>query len=107
MKKASRKTVDELRTEYNRSDFGKLVRGKYAARRAAETNVVVLDPEVAKAFPNDKAVNETLRGLLEVAETTARLTHAPRETLLAFRGDGRLLMSAPSREVNVASLAAR
>ncbi len=58
MKKASRKAVDELRTEYKRSDFGKLVRGKYAARLAAETNVVVLDPEVAKAFPIDKAVNE-------------------------------------------------
>ena len=36
--------------------------------------MVVLDPEVAKAFPNDKAVNDALRGLLEVAETTARLT---------------------------------
>jgi hypothetical protein len=56
MKKASRKAVDGLRTEYKRPDFGKLVRGKYAARPAAEPNVVVLDPEVAKAFPNDKAV---------------------------------------------------
>ena len=74
MKKASRKAVDELRAEYKRSDFGELVRGKYAARLAAETNVVMLEPEVAKAFPNDKAVNEALRGLLEVAETTARLT---------------------------------
>ena len=36
--------------------------------------MIVLDPEVAKAFPNDKAVNDALRGLLEVAETTARLT---------------------------------
>jgi len=80
MKKASRKAVDELRTEYKRSDFGKLVRGKYAARLGAETNVVVLDPEVAKAFPNDKAVNEALRGLLDVTETTARLTHTLRGT---------------------------
>jgi len=78
MKKASRKAVDELRTEYKRSDFGKLVRGKYAARLGA--NVVVLDPEVAKAFPNDKAVNEALRGLLDVTETTARLTHTLRGT---------------------------
>ena len=73
MKKVSRKAADELRSEYKRSDFGNLVRGKYAARRAAETNVVMLDPEVAKAFPNDIAVNTALRGLLEVAETTARL----------------------------------
>jgi hypothetical protein len=73
-KDASPRAVDDLRAEYTRSDFGKLVRGKYAARLAAETNVVVLEPEVAKAFPNDKAVNEALRGLLEVAKTTARLT---------------------------------
>ena len=66
--------VDVLRPEYKRSDFGKLVRDKYAARVAAETNVVVLEPAVARAFPNDKAVNEALRGLLEVAEATARLT---------------------------------
>lgn len=75
MKRGSRKAVDELRPEYRRSDFGKLVRGKYAARVATETNVVVLEPEVAEAFPNAKAVNEALRGLLDVAATTARLTH--------------------------------
>ncbi len=74
MKKAKTKPVDKLRTEYKRSDFGTLERGKYAVRAATETNVVVLDPEVAEAFPNDKAVNEALRGLLEVAATTARLT---------------------------------
>jgi len=74
MKKAKRKTTDELRSEYKRSDFGNLVRGKYAARVAAETNVVVLEPEVAEVFPNDSAVNKALRGLLDVAATTARLT---------------------------------
>jgi hypothetical protein len=74
MKKAKRKTTDELRSEYQRSDFGRLVRGKYAVRVAAETNVVVLESEIAEAFPNDRAVNEALRGLLDVAATTARLT---------------------------------
>ncbi len=74
MKKTSRKAVDELRREYKRSDFSTLVRGKYAARLARETNVVMLEPEVAKAFPTDRAVNAALRGLLEVADTTARLT---------------------------------
>ena len=43
MKKPSRE-IDVLRPEYKRSDFGKLVRGKYAARVAAESNVVVLEP---------------------------------------------------------------
>lgn len=74
MKRGSRKAVDELRPEYRRSDFGKLVRGRYAARVSAETNIVVLEPELAEAFPNAKAVNEALRGLLDVAATTARLT---------------------------------
>ena len=74
MKRGSRKAGDELRPEYRRSDFGKLVRGKYAARAARETNVVVLEPEIAEAFPNAKAVNEALRGLLDVAAVTARLT---------------------------------
>lgn len=74
MKRGSRKAGDELRPEYRRSDFGKLVRGKHAARAARETNVVVLEPELVEAFPNAKAVNEALRGLLDVAATTARLT---------------------------------
>ena len=78
MKKAKRKATDELRSEYKRSDFGNLVRGKYAARVAAETNVVILEPEMAEAFPNDSAVNEALRGLLDVAAKTARLTRRAR-----------------------------
>ena len=73
MKKVNRQ-AQELRPEYKRSDFGKLVRGKYAARVSAESNVVILDPLVAKAFPNDKAVNDGLRILLEVKEANARLT---------------------------------
>ena len=62
MKKGSRKAIDELRPEYKRLDFGNLVRGKYAARVAAETNVVVLEPSLAEAFPNAKAVNGPLCG---------------------------------------------
>ncbi len=77
MKKTKRKANDELRPDYKRSDFGNLVRGKYAARVAAETNSVVLEPEVAEVFPNDSAVNEALRGLLDVSATTARQPDAP------------------------------
>jgi hypothetical protein len=72
MKKVSRQPKDELRKEYRRSDFGKMIRGKYAGRIAAATNVVVLDPEVAKAFPNDRTVNDALRSLIKIAEATAR-----------------------------------
>jgi len=49
------------------SGFGEIVRGKYAARLAAETKVVILEPDVAKAFPNDKAVNDALRSLIKAA----------------------------------------
>lgn len=51
MKKTKSKASDELRTEYKKSDFGKLVRGKYAARVTVETNIIVLEPDVAKPFP--------------------------------------------------------
>ena len=74
MKKASRKSSDELRPEYKRSDFATLVRGKYAARVSDITNVVVLDPQVVRAFPNDKAVNKALRGLLRAKKGAARPT---------------------------------
>ncbi|HYX65496.1 MAG TPA: hypothetical protein VE935_14870 [Burkholderiales bacterium] len=64
MKKASGKSSEEPRVEYKRSDFGTLVRGKYAHKVAEATNVVVLEPQVARAFPNDYAVNEALKRLL-------------------------------------------
>jgi hypothetical protein len=77
MKKPNR---NELRPEYKRSDFGTLVRGKYAAHVSAGTNVVILEPAISKAFPNDKAVNDALRVVLELAEATARLTQRSTRT---------------------------
>ena len=60
------------RPEYKRSDFGKLVRGKYAKRIQESTNVVVLDPQVAKVFPNDEAVNNALRGLIVATRSSTK-----------------------------------
>ncbi|MFZ2170790.1 MAG: hypothetical protein WAW61_14280 [Methylococcaceae bacterium] len=74
MKKVNSEITDELRPEYKRSDFGEIVRGKYANRIKAETNVVLLEPDIAEAFPNDEAVNKALRYLLEVAKTSTSLT---------------------------------
>ena len=71
MKKAKSELNDWLRPEYKRSDFGKLVRGKYASRIRESTNVIVLDPQVAKVFPNDEAVNNALRGLIKVTRSAA------------------------------------
>jgi len=64
MKKVRDKVVDELRPEYKRSDFGTLVRGKYAQRYRESSNVVVIEPDLAKAFPDARAVNTALRRLL-------------------------------------------
>jgi hypothetical protein len=71
MKKAKAELNDWSRPEYKRSDFGKMVRGKYASRIRASSNVIVLDPQVAKVFPNDKAVNDALRGLIKLARSSA------------------------------------
>ncbi len=46
-------------------DFSKGVRGKYAKQFAEGTNMVVLDPEIAKLFPTSEAVNKALRKLIE------------------------------------------
>ena len=74
MKKTSRNATGDLRPEYKRSDFGTLVRGTYAQQVIEATNVVVLDPKVAKAFPNDRAVDKALRGLLRNRKSSARPT---------------------------------
>lgn len=72
MKKAKSELNDWLRPEYKRSDFGEIVRGKYAYRIRKSTNVIVLDPQVAKVFPNDEAVNNALRELIGATRSGAR-----------------------------------
>jgi hypothetical protein len=67
MKKA-KKLADELRPEYQRSDFGTMVRGKYVDRLRENSNVVVIDPEVARLFPNGASVNDALRALAQIAK---------------------------------------
>lgn len=66
--------TDELRFEYKNSDLGEIVRGKYANLIKDETHIVLLEPEVALAFPNDEAVNKALRYLLKVTKASTRLT---------------------------------
>ena len=65
MKPKARDVADELRPEYE-FDYSKAVRGKYYRRLLKEgSNVVVLEPDVAKAFPNSDAVNDALRSMLK------------------------------------------
>jgi hypothetical protein len=59
---------DELRPEYNFSKMKGGVRGKYVERYRVGTNVVLLDPDVAKAFPTSDSVNEALRLLMQIAQ---------------------------------------
>jgi hypothetical protein len=64
MKKPSAKSADkDMRAEY---DFSRGVRGKYFRRYQRGANVVVLEPDVAKAFPNAGAVNDSLRALANI-----------------------------------------
>ena len=65
---------DEMRSEYE-FDYSKAVRGKYYRRLLKEgANIVVLEPDVARAFRGSAAVNDALRALLQVSESTRRLT---------------------------------
>jgi hypothetical protein len=65
---------DGMRREYD-FDYSRAVRGKYYRSLLKEgANVVVLEPDVAKAFRSSAAVNEALRSLLRMSEATRRLT---------------------------------
>ncbi len=66
--------IDDLPPEYRREDLGPGVRGKYLEAYRAGTNLVLLSPDVAKAFPTGKAVNEALRSLIEVAQRSVATT---------------------------------
>ncbi|QOJ22711.1 MAG: hypothetical protein HRU78_02820 [Gammaproteobacteria bacterium] len=77
-----KKDKEDMRKSYKRSDFATLERGKFFAEVAEGTSVVLLEPEVAKAFPTSKAVNEALSELLALTEKTARLTRRSTKTRL-------------------------
>ncbi len=72
MKKSSMKKQDdyELREQYDLSKMTVVPKGRFDPKRRIGSNVVVLDPEIAKAFPNDKAVNDALRLILKATKIT-------------------------------------
>jgi hypothetical protein len=74
MKTKAKKLNGNLRTEYN-FNYSKAVRGKYYKRILEEgSNVVMLEPDVAKAFSDSASVNDALRSLLDLTRTTRLLT---------------------------------
>jgi hypothetical protein len=65
---------DDLRPEYDLSQLLKDgVRGKYAERYKAGTNLVLLEPDVAKAFPTAEKVNQALRLLMQATDIPVRI----------------------------------
>jgi len=72
MKKTNK--PDEMKSEYKREDLSVGVRGKYYEAYKESHNIVLLQPEVAKAFPTEEAVNKALKSLIKVAQTSIGLT---------------------------------
>ena len=77
---ADREMDDDLRPEYDLAQLLKDgVRGKYAERYRAGTNLVLLAPDVAHAFPTEEAVNQALRLVIELAKIPTGATTSPSE----------------------------
>jgi hypothetical protein len=78
MKRASRKaSADDLRPEYT-FDYAKARPNPYAERLQGRTVAVVLEPDVAAAFPNSKAVNRQLRAVVATVPRRSRKRVSPR-----------------------------
>lgn len=71
-KTEKQKVHDELRFGYDLSKLKGGVRGKYASRYAAGTNLVLLSPDVAEHFPDERSVNSALRRLIRNARRPGR-----------------------------------
>lgn len=65
---------DGLRVEYRREDLGPGIRGKYFESYKKGTNLVLISPDIAKAFPTEDAVNDALRSLIKIARKSTGLS---------------------------------
>jgi len=84
---------DDLRPEYDLSQLKGGVRGKYYQQAKAGTNLVRIEPDLARAFPNEKSVNRALRLLLTAANaatpSSRRSVRAPKTRLKRSAGKRR------------------
>jgi hypothetical protein len=71
-RESAKRLIDELRPEYDLSTLKGGVRGKYYKRAIAGTNLVLIEPDLAKAFPDADSVNRALRTLLDAASVITR-----------------------------------
>jgi hypothetical protein len=85
MKKANRKSRNDLHEEYDFASMKGGVRGKYVRQYRAGTNLVLLDPELAEAFPTDAAVNQALRAVLRLSAVVQPRNNARQSTGRARR----------------------
>jgi uncharacterized DUF497 family protein len=85
MKKKNDEDADEMRPEYDLSKLKFVGRGIYAKRYRSGTNIVLLDNDVRKAFPDDESVNEALRLIAKVAKRQASRAKKPQSRKTAPR----------------------
>ena len=81
MKKAHHDLNDDLRPEYDFASMRGGVRGKYVNRVREGTNIVLLEPEVAEAFPSERAVNAALLGILNTTRAVRQTGGLPNKAL--------------------------
>jgi hypothetical protein len=80
MKKSKSRNKSGLRSEYSRADFpAGFVRGKYAKRLGAASNIVKLKPEIAAAFPTSAAVNAALADILRKSKADRSVPRRARD----------------------------
>jgi len=75
MRRGSAKNRDELRPEYDLSQLKGGVRGRYYKQVTAGTNLVLIDPDLAQAFPGEESVNRALRLLVSAARADTSRSH--------------------------------
>lgn len=90
MRKPSNPNEYELRDEYDFSKMTIVPKGRYAANRRAGKNLVLLAPDVVRAFPTDESVNEALRLVMQMAKIPskrkAKTTNAPKTKMRTTTG---------------------
>ena len=81
MKKTNPIRADDMRDEYDFASMKGGVGGKYVRRARAGTNIVLIEPEVADAFPTERAVNEALKGVLNTTRAVRNTGGLPNKAL--------------------------
>lgn len=74
-----------MRPEYDLSQLGPMVRGKYYRQAVAGSNLILIEPELTRVFPDSESVNRALRLLVKTAEASAS-PRRPRKSSDAVRG---------------------